>query len=248
MNSQKIRRSLVLGSALLFPVTMIYFSPGMVFRGARLGVLSGSYITFFVLFVASVFFGRAWCGWLCPAAGFSEIAQQLNNSPFKANRMKNLKYWIWIVWLIAIASVVFFVGGGFKSIDPFLGTNRGISIHNISLLAAYYMVVGIIVVSSLTLGRRGFCHSLCWMAPFMVLGRKLCNASRLPALRLSAKTERCAGCQVCESVCPMSLPVKHMVNTRSIENVDCVLCGACVKACPKQVLCLAIERIPLQHD
>lgn len=41
-----IRRALLLGAALLFPVTMLYFSPGIVFRGARLGILSGSYYKF----------------------------------------------------------------------------------------------------------------------------------------------------------------------------------------------------------
>jgi len=239
---QKARKLLGLVSALLFPVTMLYFSPGMVFRGARLGVLSGSYITFAILFISAVVFGRAWCGWLCPVAGLSEMALPVRNEPFRADRLKVTKYIIWVIWLIAIAFVVVAVGGGFRHIDPLLGTYKGISIHNASLLLAYYFVVGIIMAASLLAGKRGFCHTLCWMAPFMVLGRKLGNTLRLPALRLTARNEPCSGCRSCETFCPMSLPVPEMVRRGAMEHIDCILCGACADACANQVLLLSFRR------
>lgn len=238
---QTVRRTLILTSALLFPVTMIYFSPGMVFRGARLGVVSGSYITFAVLFASAIVFGRAWCGWLCPAAGLAElVGSAAGDAPFRANRAKTVKYAVWIVWLMALALVAIVGGGEFRSVDPFLGTDHGISIHSVGLMLVYYVVVGVVVIPSWLFGRRGFCHVLCWMAPFMVLGSKLGRVLRVPVLRLTGAPERCSGCGRCEDVCPMSLPVKAMQANRVFDHVDCIVCGACVDACPGQALRLVI--------
>jgi polyferredoxin len=231
-----VRKALLLCSALLFPVTMLYFSPGIVFRGARMGILSGSYLTFALLFFSSLVTGRAWCGFLCPGGGFGEIACAVNNTPFRRNRLKLVKFVVWFVWLIAIALVVIFVGGGFHSIDPFLGTERWVSLHSLALLPFYYLVTGIILALSFTFGRRGFCHTLCWMAPFMILGRTLRNALKTPGLQLAANPSLCTECGACRNVCPMSLPVPEMVVQGKMEYQDCILCGECVQACTQGVL------------
>ena len=241
LRSQNIRRFLTVLSALLFPVTMIYFSPGMVFKGARLGILSGSYLTFFLLFLSAIFFGRAWCGWLCPVAGFSDMMQPVNGRPYTIRKAKRIKYIIWAIWIAAIACVVIFVGGGFSSVDLLLGTEKGISIHNISLIAVYYIVIGTIVTSSLLFGRRGFCHTFCWMAPFLVLGRKLGNVLKLRSLRLSANDNPCSGCGECEFACPMSLPVQEMVSRNDLEHVDCILCDICVNTCPDKKISISFS-------
>ncbi|HOX13152.1 MAG TPA: 4Fe-4S binding protein [Spirochaetia bacterium] len=233
------RKALLLGSALLFPVTMLYFSPGMVFRGARLGILSGSYLTFAALFLGALVAGRAWCGFLCPGGGLCETARAVNDDPFRRGGLKAVKYVVWILWLAGIALVAVFVGHGFHAVDPLLGTDRGVSIHSLELWPFYYLVIGIILALSLSLGRRGFCHTLCWMAPFMVLGRGLRNAMRTPALQLAADPEGCPGCGACRKVCPMSLPVPELVRTGSLEHRDCILCGECVRACTKG--CIRLE-------
>ena len=37
-------------------------------------------------------------------------------------------------------------------------------------------------------GRRAGCHTICWMAPFMIIGRKLRNLVAWPSLRLTAQS------------------------------------------------------------
>jgi polyferredoxin len=79
------------------------------------------------------------------------------------------------------------------------------------------------------------------MAPFMILGRKLSNLLRTPALRLRAETEKCISCQRCTVACPMSLDVNAMVQARAMENSDCILCGACIDICPKDVITYTVS-------
>lgn len=231
-----LRRAFMLVSALLFPITMLYLSPGLVFRGARLGVVSGSYIVFGLLFLSAVFAGRFWCAFLCPGGGFGELARAVRDAPFKRNGLKAVKYLVWILWLAAIVLVAVFIGKGFRNVDPFLGTDRGVSLHSLSILPFYYLVIVLILALSFALGRRGFCHTLCWMAPFMVLGRAARNALRTPALQLAADRERCADCGACGSACPMSLPVPSLVRSGALEQPDCILCGECARVCPHGVI------------
>lgn len=94
----------------------------------------------------------------------------------------------------------------------------------------------LIAVPALIAGKRSFCHYICWMAPFMVAGRKLGNLLMLSSLRLKADSGKCTHCKQCSKNCPMSLDVEQMVSKGSLENAECILCGECTGTCPKKVI------------
>jgi len=150
------------------------------------------------------------------------------------------KWAIWIVWLGMIA---FFAisAGGYKSVNFFLMTESGISVDAPGRYIIYLMVVGIFMALSLTLGRRAGCHTICWMAPFMILGRKLRNLFAWPSFRLKAESDLCINCKKCTNNCPMSLDVNGMVNTGSMENSECILCAQCADGCPRDVIHLVFQ-------
>jgi hypothetical protein len=60
---------------------------------------------------------------------------------------------------------------------------------------------------ALVFGRRAGCHSICWMAPFIILGRKLRNLVGWPSLRLVASSDLCRDCQTCTILLDKGLPV-----------------------------------------
>ena len=64
---QMLRRAILFSGLLLFPVVQNYFSPYLIIDGAFQGILNGSALVFLGLFLSSLVFGRAWCGWVCPA-------------------------------------------------------------------------------------------------------------------------------------------------------------------------------------
>ena len=55
------------------------------------------------------------------------------------------------------------------------------------------------------LGRRAFCHYVCWMAPFMVLGTKIANRLKIPVLHIKADKTKCNGYKKCSEKCLLVL-------------------------------------------
>lgn len=217
---------------LTLPVTMWYFSPVLPVAGAYMGKLTGSLIVFAALFAGSLVLGRAWCGWACPAAGLQEACALARDRRTASRAWGLLRWIIWAPWAGATAFLAF-RAGGFREADLFFGTTHGISVAEPAAHVVYYSVLALIVAPALGAGRRAFCRYVCWMAPFMIIGRKLSNLARAPALRLSADREKCVECGACTRVCPMSLEVARMVESGNMESAECVLCGSCADACPR---------------
>jgi ferredoxin-type protein NapH len=235
---QKTRKTLLLVMFVLFPITYYYFSPYLIIMGASEGVIAGSFITFSAMLIGSLFLGRFFCGWLCPAGATQELCFKVNNKNFKGGKRNWIKYFIWIPWITVIA-VMFVQAGGISVVDPFYQTYYGISIQDMQSVILFLIIAGTFGGIAIATGKRASCHTICWMAPFMIIGRKIRNAINLPALQLVADKRECIDCKTCTRNCPMSLDVNSMVQEDSMENSECVLCGTCADTCPKSVIKLS---------
>ena len=234
---QRYRKVLLLVSFLLFPLTLYYFSPALIIQGASEGIIKASFIVFGLMLLAALFVGRLWCGWLCPAGAMQEFCTSVNDKT--AARFHWIKWAIWIPW-IGIIAMMAIQAGGYHTVDPFYNLEGGITVLQLGdgppWFMIYYIVTGIFLLLAVVTGRRAGCHYICWMAPFMIIGKWIRNLFRWPALRLRAETENCIDCGRCTRECLMSLDVKKMVRAREMENDECILCGNCVDNCPKQVI------------
>lgn len=235
MKRQNFRKLILIIAVLLFPITLYYFSPYLIIQGATEGIINGSFCVFAAMLIGSIFFGRVFCGYLCPAGGLQECACQVNNKEPKKGYRSNIKYVIWFVWLIGVILSFIFRTKELR-VDFFYQTEYGISISNIYGFIMYYGVVLLIFLPSIIGGRRSFCHYFCWMAPFMIIGSKLGKLLHIKQLSLEAKKEVCVNCKSCNKQCPMSLPVSENVQKGKMEDRECILCGACVDTCPKKAI------------
>lgn len=100
----------------------------------------------------------------------------------------------------------------------------------------YYFVLGLVLVFNLAGGQRSFCRYLCWMAPFVVIGRRIGDWLHLPGPRLQAAPDQCTGCRKCENACSMGLSVNSMVKAGNMEHTECIQCLACVDVCPSRAV------------
>jgi polyferredoxin len=232
---QKIRKTLLTAAFILLPVTLYYFSPALSLQGAAAGVAAGSLLVFAGLFISSLFAGRLFCGWACPMGGLQELTFHLRGRPVRRRRIRWIKYLIWGPWLLLLVFFILQAGGLRRAEFPYM-TWHGISVTDLQGLITLLVVTGIFFLLALTIGRRAGCHVLCWIAPFMVLGRSIRNLFAWPALQLKAEPERCGRCGRCAKACPMSIEVTELVQAGSLETQDCILCGTCADTCPKGVI------------
>ncbi len=230
---QKVRKGIILSSFFLFPVVFYYFSPYLIIESTMKGIINGSFIMFSLMFLSSLVLGRGFCGWVCPAAGGQEAVFSARER--KVSRGNSIKWIIWIPWISAIVLLAI-KRGGYHSVDFTYQTHHGLSIGDTSGLVTYLSVLLLIIAPAFIVGKRSFCHHLCWMAPFMILGRKVRNVFEWPSLRLIDDSEQCGHCHACTENCPMSLPVESMVASGRMEHAECVLCGTCVDGCRRSAI------------
>lgn len=238
---QRVRNALLLCAFLTFPITMNYLSPYIIIDGAMNGIVNGSLVMFALMFLSSLFLGRAWCGWVCPAGGMQEMVEPVNRKPVNGRKIDWIKWLIWIPWITLIV-VMAVRSGGYASVDLAYQTQNGISVAGapdrpiVFAYVIYYIVIFLFTGLAVVVGRRAGCHTVCWMAPFMIIGRWVRNRFGWASLRLQADASACTSCRLCTSGCPMSLDVNSMVQRENMEDPECILCGTCVDNCKTGVI------------
>ena len=230
---QKIRTGILMVSFFLFPAFFYFFSPYLIIEGTLNGLITGSFVLFTLQFISALVLGRGFCGWVCPAGGAQEALVTVRNK--KVTKGNFIKWLIWIPWITVIVLLAV-KNGGYHQITPFYQMKFGLSIDSVYALITYLMVLMLIVIPTLIVGRRSFCHHLCWMAPFMIIGRKIRNLFGWPSLRLEAISDQCTHCHTCTDNCPMSLPVEQMVESNKMENTECILCASCIDGCKSKAI------------
>jgi len=143
------------------------------------------------------------------------------------------KYMIWAIWF-------FFIVYLWLQNRPLKGNFLYFIEFNLQYFIIYSIVMTLIYLFTIMTGRRGMCHSLCWMAPFMVIGEKLGDFLHIPRFRLKAKAEDCISCGKCTKNCPMGLDVAAMVKEEVKDSYECINCLECVDGCPKKAISFGI--------
>jgi polyferredoxin len=235
---QRIRLALIILSFILYPVTFAYIACPIITEAASQGIISGGLVVFALLFISSLVLGRLWCGYLCPSGGLQEIFNLALKRPLRTKKLDWLKYLVFIGIYGSIALAIW-SAGGLKTVDLLYRTQNGISILAAGGIIAFLGPVIIITIFVLIFGKRGMCHTFCPIAVMLIIGRKIRNLVRWPALHLEAEKDRCIDCKKCTKECPMSLDVNDMVHQGTMEQAECILCGSCVDTCPKGVISYA---------
>ncbi len=246
---QNIRIILMIIWVILMPITLFYYSPYLPFLGLAEGIIAGSIFVFITQFLLSIVFGRVFCGWICPAGAVQEFTSLVNPSKVNRSKMQWIKYVLWLPWLAAWVSIAL-SALRIREIplkpELFYNLEDGISVSRPEAYIIYLLVLTLILTISIILGRRSFCHTTCWMAPFMVLGQKLGRILRFPGIHIRSNQMNCISCDLCSKVCPMSINIGKLansLNSQKDKNIkvkiihhDCIFCMRCADVCPGKVL------------
>lgn len=236
----KIRKPIVISTAVLFHLLLIFhlfFSPVIIVFAAYHSIVNASFMAFALLFLLSLYFGRAYCSWFCPGCGIQEILSVFIKRKSKNSRALYFKYFIFIIWFGII--ITGYILNGIHEINLSYGMN------DIPVTRKIVLTVGaILIIVPLTaiFGKFASCKYICWQVPFMVTGTKIRDFFRLNGLRLKSDSTKCNSCNVCTIKCPMNLNVKENVKIGMMNNTECILCGNCIDHCNQHAIKFSLRK------
>ncbi len=172
---------------------------------------------FGVSLVATVFWGRLYCGYACPMntviQPIEKISQKLNIQKSVYPKRINANIVGGIMVVLSIAGIVI--------------TKRVLG-QNIPLMIIW---IGIAMLITLRY-KQAFFHN--YICPFGWLQKRVAKFSRRSK---TVSEEACSGCSLCEKDCPTNaIKVSKNNKKANINKELCFQCESCQENCPKDII------------
>ena len=168
-----------------------------------------------------VFFGRAFCSWICPGRWV------FNKGPKSSPIPPKIRDWTQRALIGGVVTAAYFCQTPiFCVICPLGLVCRGaIALGTGGSVLPSIGWMGVLVGVEWTSG-RSWCRDLC------PLGAAISQLSKLnPFLKFKANSDSCVPCNICERACPEGLNL-----SKSPEMATCTKCFACQPACPRDAI------------
>ncbi len=171
----------------------------------------------FLVVAMSVFYGRVYCGYLCPQMIFSEASGSLEAT---------LRRWaVKRGYPKAVAGALFYaavalssVALGFAFIAYFVAPRDAFS----GAASVSWAVVAVLTFLDFTLVRQRFCTTVC---PYGYL-QGLIGDGKTLLVHYRDEDRACIDCMKCVRVCPMDIDIR-----KSPFQIECIHCAECIDAC-----------------
>ena len=183
-----------------------------------------------IVLVATLLFGRVFCGWLCPLGGLLAIVHSLRLSALKlfGQRCNSSAPPLWIKrldtyrypWLLFILALMLFGSGWAMYFSPFHLLTEELSRMWLNQIP---WVLLLVVFLGLAIFPRFWCVYVC------PTGLILSFISRWRLFRVKPPVS-CVHCGICETLCPTGAAVPDLAMT----TADCLMCGRCSEKCPAE--------------
>jgi len=216
----------------------LYF-PGMTLDdlGAQMSVAMIGVIALAAILVTTFFFGRIWCGYLCPVGGFPELVSRLLNDRWKieyrALPQVPIRYGYFAMYLLLMPML----GISACTLCNFITVPRIFEAFSGGLMgiAFLFSAVGIVNLGLLFLlgffasKGRAYCQFLCPIGAIDGIVNRLGAKFRFTR-RIRVERDRCTGCNVCARQC-MTGAIKMVDRVAVVDQFSCMSCHECVDVC-----------------
>jgi len=185
------------------------------------GIFSALFLL--ILFFISLFFGRIFCGWICPQGALQEILfhgkKSSKVSPFLQKIFAVLPLLILLTTLVTPFFVKTLV---FCQVDPFkIVFQQAGSL----LLLVLFVIFAILSV----LFYRPFCRAFCPLGFFLGIGSWIGKKLHLRIFTTHLSCHTCSSCSVSCQTDALHSPGKGELE---IKPAQCIECGDCQVPCP----------------
>jgi len=186
-----------------------------------------------LLIIATMIFGRFFCGFMCAFGTLGDAVHFLGKKVFKINYRipeatdKKLK-WLKYVLLVFFVFTWFAGIGLFSGWSPWDAFGSLMSFPPDFAYAFTSMTIGTTLLLLITIGslfvERFFCRYFCPMGAIFSI------ASILKIAKIKKTRTNCGRCKVCTNNCKMGIP---LYQSDVVNSGECIQCMKCVSACPR---------------
>ena len=192
-------------------------------------VLAGSVVIVIATVVATLLFGRIYCGVCCPLGILQDVAFALFKHKSQCVRTKARTIARYVI--LAAFLAVGFCGFGFSWVEPYGLFGRIVTSFWIAL------TFGVAIFALAAWRGRVWCN---WVCP---VGTFLGGLSRSALFKLKIDEAKCIGCKQCERTCRASA-IKIDGKGGEIDATLCVQCRDCTVLCPKGAIGACAKAAP----
>jgi polyferredoxin len=224
--------------------TLTPLEPSESMQTLELGYVNAGFVVFGALLVATLVFGRFFCGWACHVVAYQDLCAWLleraglRPRPLRVRLLRLVPIGA-ALYMFVWPSVARAWSGG---PDPELVTRFTTSSFWRTFPGPWMAALTIAVDGALVvwwMGAKGFCTYGC---PY---GALFGIADRLSPGRILV-SDACEGCGHCTAVCTSNVRVHEEVATfGQVVDPGCMKCLDCVNSCPKQALRFGFSAPPL---
>lgn len=194
-------------------------------------------VALLLILTVTFFFGRLWCGYLCPMGGLPELISRLFHDRIKIDFRPlpqiPIRYGYFLTYVILLpalgisaCSMCNFITIP-RMIEAMGGGTRGIAFL-VSSIGAVNLALVILLGFFAKYG-RGYCAFLCPIGAIDGLVNRI--ASKLHFVRrVRVQRDRCTGCRECAEVC-ITGSIKMVDRIAEVDQLSCMSCRDCVIVC-----------------
>jgi len=180
----------------------------------------------FLVVASSVFYGRVYCGYLCPQMIFSEASVSVETwIRRKVTKRFGRREWLaralWLAVLGAASVVLAFVFISYF-VEPRDLVRRLLAFDVKTAGGISGAAVTLLTFLDFTLVRQRFCTTVC---PYGYLQGMLSDDHTL-LVHYRDDGHDCIECKKCVRICPMGIDIRH-----SPFQIECIHCAECIDAC-----------------
>lgn len=214
---------------IFFNLAAVLFLPVLQFMNPAFvkGFLIVEFCIWGAIAFSAVFVQRYHCSHTCAMTGLFELIGILTKSKdvMKMKYPRPLKYIILAMWDIGFAFILL------SNLGKCFHWFAVAPIYTTPIVVCYYTLFFISGILSLTTGKSKTEHYICPIAPWTLSMIKLGKKLHIPSYTVITNVDKCVKCGLCSKNCMIGDSVCDKVQTGRFNQIECMNCLDCVKAC-----------------